>query len=257
MEASLADTDIGENKGVTVSRPREMKLTTSLRLVRRLLSIVMGNGRGLHTQRHSGKLIAEDCLKILANNGPGLDLMPAAHIRVPIKCDCNFQFTKAIALLKAHLLAHKQTHPIRPTPSATWLHILAYSVFCLFPPLLSFYLYPSFSIFLSTPLLFLNAPTRTTHKHTRQPDDPCQRFRLSARTPAGLKMGVLKDWLISLPLTVIHLHCSRMTNVRKAYWQLSSFWLAVIWCAQLSEISSCRCGSAFCCPLIRCTHLKN
>lgn len=131
-----------------------MKLTTGLHLVRRLLSIVMGNGRGLHTQWHSGKFIAEDCLKILANNGPGLDLMPAAHMRVSIKCACNFQYTKAISLLKAHSLAHKQTQPIRSTPSATWLHILAYSVFCLFSPSCLFIFIHLFLFFCLPPYSF-------------------------------------------------------------------------------------------------------
>lgn len=92
----------------------------------------------------------------------------------------------------------------------------------------SIHLHTSFCAPLSTPLLFLNAPTRT---HSRQPDDPCQRFRLLACTPAGLKMGVLTDWVISLPLTIIRLYCSGMTSVHKTYWQLSSFfffWLTLV-----------------------------
>lgn len=36
------------------------------------------------------------------------------------------------------------------------------------------------------------------------------------------------------PLTMVHLHCSRMTNVHQVYWQLSCFWLAVKWNELLS-----------------------
>lgn len=94
---------------------------------------------------------------------------------------------------------------------------------------LSIHLHTSFCAPLSTPLLFLNAPTRT---RSRQPDDPCQRFRLLARTPAGLKMGVLTDWVISLPLTIIRLYYSGMTSVHKTYQQLLNwnlfFWLTLV-----------------------------
>lgn len=115
---------------------------------------------------------------------------------------------------------------------------------------LSIHLHTSFCAPLSTPLLFLNAPTRT---RSRQPDDPCQRFRLLARTPAGLKMGVLTDWVISLPLTIIRLYCSGMTSVHKTYWQLSSFFfLSFFWINSRIVRLTLRylvsvCAGAFCC----------
>ena len=192
-----------------------MKLTTGRSAVRRLLSIGMGSRRGLCAGQEMylwelpGKYILVS------------DRLPTAHIRNNLVN--NVLNTEAVTLLKVIKAIY--------SPPASYLLLSPYISFCL------------------PPLLFQNAPARTTQKQTHRPGDPCQRFRLSASSPAGLRMGVLTDWVISPPFNIIHLHCCKMTNVQKAYWRLSSFWSAVILCAPLPEISlfSCHRGSICCC----------
>lgn len=124
----------------------------------------------------------------------------SCHLYSSAKLPCDWvSFSSALLSLCCLLLIYSSTN------------------FASFIVPLSIHLHTSFCASLSTPLLFLNAPTRT---RSRQPDDPCQRFRLLARTPAGLKMGVLTDWVISLPLTIIRLYYSGMTSVHKTYQQL-------------------------------------
>lgn len=97
--------------------------------------------------------------------------------------------------------------------------------------------------------IFRSAPLfKCTHMDNVQTHSSARRL-LSEIFNYRLAILLGWEWESSLPISIIHLHCSTMTNVHKAYWQPSSCWLAVILCSAISEMSlfSCHSGGVLCC----------